>query len=284
MTTAKNEQVIAANIEVHSRLAAIYEKTEPHFRPENVRFVEGRLRELAARTQAKRMLDLGCGTGFVIRIARQFVPEIHGVDVTPAMLAQVDRSGPATIHLHQHDTGTFPAEPGAFDLVTAYSFLHHLYDVAPTLRTAARALRSGGCFYADLDPNYYFWQQVESLDRNGQYAPVVRREIEAVAHKDEEMQRTYGIDANVFSHAEYGKDFLGGFREEVLSEQLREAGFAQVDFHYYWFLGQAGIVNAPGVPPEERLRNAALVEDTLRAAMPLSRPLYKYVGFTAVKA
>ncbi|WP_426736361.1 class I SAM-dependent DNA methyltransferase [Myxococcus faecalis] len=283
MTTAKNDQVIAANIEVHSRLAAIYEKTEPHFRPENVRFVEGRLRELATKTQASKLLDLGCGTGFVIRIARQFVPEIHGVDVTAAMLAQVDRSGPAAIHLHQHDTGTFPAEPGTFDLVTAYSFLHHLYEVVPTLRTAANALRPGGVFYADLDPNYYFWQQIESLERHGDYAPIVRREIEAVAHKDEEMQRTHGIDAEVFSHAEYGKDFLGGFREEILREQLREAGFARVDFHYYWFLGQATLVNAPGLSPEERQRNASLVDETLRAAMPLSRPLYKYVGFTATK-
>ncbi|MFY2561412.1 class I SAM-dependent DNA methyltransferase [Corallococcus terminator] len=284
MTTAKNDQVIAANIEVHSRLAAIYETTEPHFRPENVSFVEGKLRELSSRVQARRLLDLGCGTGFIIRIARQFIPEIHGVDVTAAMLAQVDRSGPATIHLHQHDTGTYPVEPGTFDMVTAYSFLHHLYDVAPTLRTAAKALRSGGCFYADLDPNFYFWQQIEGLERTGDYAPVVRREIEAVAHKDEEMQRTYGINAEVFSHAEYGKDFLGGFREEVLREQLLEAGFARVDFHYYWFLGQASLVNAPGTSTEERLRNAALVEETLRAAMPLSRPLYKYVGFTAVKA
>ncbi|MBJ6759371.1 class I SAM-dependent methyltransferase [Myxococcaceae bacterium JPH2] len=283
MTTAKNDQVIAANIEVHSRLAAIYEKTEPHFRPENVRFVEGRLRELAARTQAKRMLDLGCGTGFVIRIAKHFVPEIHGVDVTAAMLEQVDRTGPSRITLHQHDTGTFPAEPGAFDLVTAYSFLHHLYEVEPTLQTAARALRTGGCFYADLDPNFYFWQQVESLERGGNYAPVLRREIEAVAYKDEEMQRTYGIDAETFSHAEYGKDFLGGFREEVLREQLQRVGFGQVDFHYYWFLGQASLVNAPGVAPDVRQSNAAMVDETLKAALPLSRPLYKYVGFTAIK-
>ena len=150
MTNPLYDQVVQANVDLHSKLAADYNTNEPHFRPENVAKVEAKLRTVVDETRAARMLDLGCGTGFMIDIAKPFVAEIHGVDATPAMLEHVDRSGPAAITLHEGDTGSFPVDEGSFDVVTAYSFLHHLYDVRPTLATAAKALRPGGRFYADL--------------------------------------------------------------------------------------------------------------------------------------
>src|SRR5262245_35037461 len=147
---AEYRKVIEANIAVHGRMAAEYNKYEPHFRPENVAKVGAILARLADQTRAKKLLDLGCGTGFIIEIAKTLVQEIHGVDVTQLMLDRVDRSGPARITLWCADTGDFDREPGTFDLVTSYSFLHHLYDIQPSLRTAYRALRPGGMYYADL--------------------------------------------------------------------------------------------------------------------------------------
>lgn len=279
-------QVIQANIAVHSMLAAGYAKTEPHFRPENLAIVDANLRRLAAETSAASLLDLGCGTGFVINLAKQYVKRIVGVDVTRAMLDQVDRSGPAAIELHEHDTGSFATEPGTFDLVTAYSFLHHLYDIKPTLATAAKALRPGGRFYADLDPNFYFWDAISKLEttgRPGGYDPIVTREIDAVAHKDDQMHKDYGIPNAVFNDAEYGKDIAGGFKEEDLRASLLEVGFTDVSFTYYWYLGQASVVNDEARPREERLASAALVDSVLQRVMPLSRPLYKYIGFVATR-
>ena len=279
-------QVIQANIAVHSMLAASYARTEPHFRPENLAIVDANLRRLAAETSATSLLDLGCGTGFVINLAKHHVRRIVGVDVTRAMLDQVDRSGPAEIELHEHDTGSFQAAPGGFDLVTAYSFLHHLYDIKPTLATAARALRPGGRFYADLDPNFYFWDAISKLDAAGaadRYDPIVAREIDAVAHKDDQMNKEHGIPNAVFNDAEYGKDIAGGFKEEELRQSLLEAGFGAVTFTYYWYLGQAAVVNDAARPREERLAGAALVDSVLQRVMPLSRPLFKYIGFVATR-
>jgi ubiquinone/menaquinone biosynthesis C-methylase UbiE len=277
------QEVIKANIAVHSRLASSYETTEPHFRPENVDIVDSWLKEVTAATNAHKLLDLGCGTGFIINIAKRHVRHIVGVDVTRAMLDRVDTSGDATIELHEHDTGTFPVEPGSFDVVTAYSFLHHLYDITPTLATAAKALKKNGRFYADLEPNYYFWDAITKLDGNGSYDPIVQREIDAVAHKDEQIANQYGIAKEVFNDAEYGKTATGGFKEETLREQLMKAGFSSVAFHYYWYLGQAFFTNEEGKPREERIKNAKMVDTILQRLMPLSRQLYKYVGFVAIK-
>ena len=159
--SARYQEVIDANQKVHTALAGVYNSSEPHFRPENVAHVESKLREIFAHTRARRLLDLGCGTGFIINIARKYVAEIDGVDVTEAMIRQVEQSGDAAIRLHLSDSGSFPVEPGSYDVVTAYSFLHHLFDIGPTLATAARALRPGGQFYADLEPNREFWTAVK---------------------------------------------------------------------------------------------------------------------------
>ena len=193
--------MIRANQELHSVLAGSYDASEPHFRPENVAHVEGRLKELFAATSARRMLDLGCGTGFLINIAKKYLAEIDGVDVTEAMLSRVDRSGACKIRLHLADTGSVPLEQGAFDVVTAYSFLHHLYDIGPTLRTAAGALRPGGKFYADLEPNYYFWEAVKALDPAGNYHPLLKREILSVTNKDEEIQQRFYVDKRTFQRS-----------------------------------------------------------------------------------
>jgi SAM-dependent methyltransferase len=285
MTDRYNE-VIQANIAVHSKLATVYAKTEPHYRPENLAVVDGVLQRLVGETSATSVLDLGCGTGFMINLLKKYVKRIVGVDVTRAMLDQVDLTGDAKIELHEHDTGSFAAEPGSFDLATAYSFLHHLYDVKPTMATAAKALRKGGKFYADLDPNFYFWDDISKLEgarRPEGYDPIVTREIAAVEHKDDQMNDEYGIPTKVFNDAEYGKDIKGGFREEELRATLLEVGFSDVKFTYYWYLGQASVVNDESIPRDQRLANAALVDSVLQKVMPLSRNLYKYIGFVATR-
>lgn len=284
MKRINNERVIQANIELHSRLAHDYSTCEPHFKAENLEHVENKLRSIFSSVQAVRLLDLGCGTGFIINLAKRHLKRIDGVDVTAAMLAQVNLEGPCEINLFQQDTGSFVPESGAYDVVTGYSFLHHLYDVRPTLETAYTALRPGGVLYCDLDPNFYFWEQICNLKRDGLYSPVVKREIEMVAFKDEDIEENWGVSKEVFNNAEFGKNIKGGFREEELREVLLDIGYSEVEFEYFWFIGQSRIVNEEGVASkDERLENASIVNQVLVDALPLSRTLFKYVGFVARK-
>jgi ubiquinone/menaquinone biosynthesis C-methylase UbiE len=279
----KYKKVLEANIEVHTALAHEYNGCQPHYRPENVNYVESKLQSVVEQTSAKRLLDLGCGTGFMIDIAKRHVPEIHGVDVTEAMLRRVDITGPALIKLFSADTGSFAVEHEAYDIVTAYSFLHHLYDIEPTVSTAYQALRPGGVFYADLEPNYYFWEAITELDKNRDYDPVVKREIHSVLSTDEELFTTYAIDKDLFNHAEYNKNIRGGFREEDLLAVLKHMGFSEVRVFYYWFLGQAGLVNDPRFDRPARLQMAEAFSEILARGLPLTRSLFKYLGFVATK-
>jgi len=276
-------KVINANQKLHDVLASSYNETEPHFRSENVAHVEDKLSSIVNILNAGRLLDLGCGTGFIINIAKKYVREIDGVDVTEAMLKRVDRSGDATINLHLADSGSFSVTEGSYDIVTAYSFLHHLYDIEPTLRNAAKALRPGGKFYADLEPNFYFWKAIRDLDLTGQYDSIVRREIDSVLEKDGEIQTRFHVDKDTFNQAEYGKAFLGGFADEVLAGQLTSAGFQNVEFSYYWFLGQAELVNDSRRARSDQIMIANTLAETLARGLPLTRQLFKYIGFVATR-
>ncbi len=282
---SKYKEVIEANIALHSKMSGDYNSCEPHFRPENIAKVEARLKKAldAGTGVGNKMLDLGCGTGFMINIGKKHFKEITGVDVTQAMMDRVDKSGDAKINLINSDTGSVQVEENSYDIATANSFLHHLYDTKPTINTAFKALKKGGVFYADLDPNFYFWEAIEKLDRKGNYDPIVKREIEMVTYKDEDIEKNFGVDKDVFNNAEYGKNIEGGFREEELVAKLKEAGFSKVEFHYDWYIGQGGLINNPAYSKEDRFTYADIMESVLQQIQPLSRHLYKYVWFHAYK-
>jgi len=277
------QEAIEANIEVHSRMAKEYNKNEPHFRPESIDRVRKIIERIVQEINPKNALDLGCGTGFMINILKHYVRNITGVDVTPAMLDLVDKSGNANIELINSDTGNVRLEPESYDLATAYTFLDHLYDMTPTFKNTYSALKKGGKFYADLSPNYFFWQSFLELNPKEKYSPEILRELNAVLSKDEEIEKEFGINKTTFQKAEFQKHIKGGLNEEEIRAQLLKTGFSRVDFIYHWYVGQAYIINDSHTSREENIKKAELIHDALVNMLPLSRHLFKYVGFIATK-
>jgi SAM-dependent methyltransferase len=273
-------EVVRSNIEVHTRMADSYE-LEPHFRPENRDKVRRNLLRVAERVGTDRMLDIGCGTGFVISLLADTFREIHGIDPTPAMMAKVDTTA-GNVTLHEGVAEELPFEDASFDLVTAYSVLHHLEDHRPALAEAARVLKPGGVLYVDLEPNRAFWRAIDDVERThagrlDELDPIVRREVGAVLHVEEEVHERFDIDQDVFRSAEYIKSHLGGFEPAEFEADALAAGFTGCETTHEWFLGQGTLMH--GSSPEA----AATVEEHLRRALPVSASLFKYLRFEATK-
>jgi ubiquinone/menaquinone biosynthesis C-methylase UbiE len=279
----KIKEAIEANIAVHSAMANDYNTIEPHFRPESIQRVDDIIQKLHQTSPINKVLDLGCGTGFMINIVKKYAQEITGVDVTQAMMDKVDKSGNAAINLINSDTGTVSLPSNHFDLATAYTFLDHLYDMEPTFVNAVNALKPGGRFYADLSPNFYFWDSVKKVDTSKQYDAILQREINAVLAKDEEIQAQFGIDKEVFKNAEHQKHIKGGLVEEELRSLLLKVGFTDVQFIYHWFIGQAQLINDASKDKALRFEQAHVMHDYLTRSLPISRNLFKYIGFIATK-
>jgi ubiquinone/menaquinone biosynthesis C-methylase UbiE len=277
------QDAIKANIAVHSAMANEYNTAEPHFREESVNRVKGIVAEAMKGIEHENVLDLGCGTGFMINILKSHFKNIVGVDVTQAMMDKVDLSGNANIELINSDTGSVELPENHFDFATAYTFLDHLYDMNPTFENCYNSLKKGGLFYADLSPNAYFWDEIKNLDHNKEYDEIIKREIRAVTAKDEEIEAQFGVKKEIFTQAEHQKHVEGGLREEKVRTDLEAVGFKNIRFIYHWYVGQAQLVNDESLERNVRLERAATMHKYLTKSLPLSRHLFKYVGFLAEK-
>jgi ubiquinone/menaquinone biosynthesis C-methylase UbiE len=281
MSDSQTSDVLRHNIEVHTRMAESYERDEPHYRPENQAKVRSNLLRVAERTGTARLLDIGCGAGFVINLLRDTFEEIHGLDATQAMLDRIDVSG-GNITLHRGVAERLPFDDGWFDLVTAYSVLHHLEDHRRVLAEAARVLRPGGVLYIDLEPNRAFWQAINDVevtrsDRVGELDEILEREVRAVLHIEEDVYDRFAIAPEVFRSAEYIKSHLGGFAPAEFEADARAAGFSTCQTSHEWFLGQAVLMH--GSTPDD----AETVERHLRRLLPVTAPLFKYLRFEATR-
>ena len=263
---------VAANQRVHSRLASVYNEAEPHFRPENRAKVRKRLEGLAAMAPTtERLLDVGCGTGFLLSLVHDLFTNVDGVDATPAMLERVDLT-PGNITVREGLAEHLPFDDGIMDMVTAYSFLDHLADHQPVLSEMRRVLRPGGLVYVDLIPNRLFWDAIYAAS-NAPRRPfdgIVEREINELVNHEEKLQQEFGIDPQDWRDAEPAKSGAKGFEPENLLADFACAGFS-ASVHFEWFLGQAKVHHGTS------LEAATLIDDHLRSLLPVSAPLFKYL-------
>ena len=280
MQAPSRDEVIAANIEVHSKMAATYDIQEPHFRSENKEKVRRKLQQLRKATGPK-LLDIGCGTGFIINIAHDLFAEIHGADVTQEMLDRVDLS-PGNITLHNCAVETLPFADASFNAISAYAFIHHVRDYRVVLAEALRVLKPGGMMYIDLEPNRLFWSAMVSLENRppaevANYSTIVKREIQSVLHTDERVEEEFGVASETFNNAEYTKSVLGGIEPFEFRQCCLELGAKACDVRFEWYLGQGAVMHG------KSFEVAADVDEFLRDALPMSAPFFKYLEFIVTR-
>ncbi len=273
------KEVLESNIELHARLSKVYKSTEPHYRPENIAKIETVLQGLVRQSGADMLLDIGCGAGFIIDIAKKYFKKIRGVDITPEMIQQIDTNHPeCDIQVQLATTEDLPFENNQFNMVTAYAVLHHLHDLSPVFNEIYRVMKPGGVFYSDLDPNFYFWDSIKLLSEKQKYSAFVEREIYAVKHKDQELEDNFDIDKDLLLKSEHLKHISGGFKEEDITQMLEDAGFSKVQIIYEWFIGEGNMIH-----DESLSMHADATRNFLHECLPLTRHLFKYIRVIATK-
>ena len=98
------------------------------------------------RPQAgERILDLGCGDGFLTRRIAESGASLIGVDASPEMIAAARERG-VEAHLVSGESLPFDRE---FDAVFSNAALHWMSDQDAVLQGVYRALKPGGRFVAE---------------------------------------------------------------------------------------------------------------------------------------
>src|SRR5437773_12529536 len=173
MQTPRLSDVQRANVLYHSRLAPNYHR-QPFLREDNRVRVRGILADLQQRTRGRRLLDIGCGTGFIFDAGHDLFEKLDGVDITGDMLASVQPRPNLSTQIAAAEALPFPA--AMFDVVTCNGVLHHIEHVGEMLAEARRVLRPGGVFYADEVPCSDFRKAVSSLDGDDPMSDLLKSE------------------------------------------------------------------------------------------------------------
>jgi ubiquinone/menaquinone biosynthesis C-methylase UbiE len=118
------------------------------------------VRQAQSRFTPARVLDIGCGSGRLLRKVHATWPEAHlaGVDPAQAML-EVARQLTPEARFYLGTGEALPLEDASVDLALSTISFHHWQDQAAGVREAARVVRPGGYFLlADFTlPTWLAW-------------------------------------------------------------------------------------------------------------------------------
>jgi SAM-dependent methyltransferase len=125
-------------------------------RPVPMQISEGVVRAIRSGVRLSpdlTVLDFGAGTGLVGGRLAASVGHVHAVDVSPAMLAQLEAKeelrGRVTTHCQDIVHAPLPL---TVDLIVSAMAMHHVQDTAALMRSFYQHLRPGGeVALADLD-------------------------------------------------------------------------------------------------------------------------------------
>jgi ubiquinone/menaquinone biosynthesis C-methylase UbiE len=125
--------------------------------------------DFVARYGADRdVLEVGCGTGLVLKRIASFARTARGVDLSPGMLAHARRRGLDAV---EGSATALPFPDASFDVTCSFKVLAHVPDVRGALVEMARVTRPGGYVLAEFYNPYSLRGLVKRLSPPGAIAP-----------------------------------------------------------------------------------------------------------------
>jgi len=143
--------------------------------PEQNRLFHERLQRAGAQVQGRRVLDVGCGNGAFLSVAKAMGWQPHGLDTATTARELL---APRGIDVSLTDAVEFLREHRAsFDLIHMNHTLEHIPRAAETVLAAKDALAPGGLLYVEV-PNEFenlVYRFTEALGRKRRKGSVFGR-------------------------------------------------------------------------------------------------------------
>ncbi|HEX8639925.1 MAG TPA: class I SAM-dependent methyltransferase [Allosphingosinicella sp.] len=165
MSTPDPQQQIERNVRVHDRIAERYEQTHDEiFNPVEQARLRASLERagtaFSAGPSPRRALDFGCGSGNLTRHLLALGYAVVAADVSQAFLDLIARrhSNDPVATYRMNGRNLEGLDDSSFDLVAAYSVLHHVPDYLAALDEMARVTRPGGIVYLDHEHSPVYWR------------------------------------------------------------------------------------------------------------------------------
>jgi 2-polyprenyl-3-methyl-5-hydroxy-6-metoxy-1,4-benzoquinol methylase len=121
----------------------------------------GHAKLVAAVGSGRRVLDIGCSTGYLARILSERENRVVGIEVDPRAAAQA-RQWCEEVFVGDAETVELPMKLGVFDVILCADVVEHLRDPVRFLKGKRPLLRDGGVLVLST-PNIANWSIRASL-------------------------------------------------------------------------------------------------------------------------
>jgi SAM-dependent methyltransferase len=150
-------------VDLYDRLCRL-EENHFWFRARN-RIILRAFRRHVARQTRPRVLEIGCGTGYVLQgLAVENRYELTGLEAHIAGLRHA-RSRLPSVEFVQADARNLPYE-SAFDAVGAFDVIEHISEDDTVLASIRRALKPGGILVATVPQHMWLWSATDELAKH----------------------------------------------------------------------------------------------------------------------
>src|SRR3989344_3285294 len=103
----------------------------------------------------KRVLDAGCGDGWLTRYLRATYPHTYGCDISSHLIGSAQTQDPEGQYVVADMTTPLPYQENFFDNVLAVLSLHDVSDLASAYKHLGAVLRTGGTLIVVVANPYY---------------------------------------------------------------------------------------------------------------------------------
>lgn len=214
------QRVKDANRNFYDIVGESYEEIDGRRSEQLIHYAEDKLGEISKKTEANSILDLGCGSGFISRVARNYFKQRYALDISHRIVRGIDDVG---LYKVIADTDVIPFKDNSMDCVVSFAVLHHCYSYEKILSEICRVLVKGGIFYSDHDMDSLFFRRYRPLLK------IYRKVNDARSHY---LSRFSQLSSEMYHCSEYHED---GIPSEAIELLLKNAGFSDVRLEYHWF-------------------------------------------------
>ncbi len=242
------DRVRSANRRFYDLVADVYETVDGRrgeIIPDWLMDIMG---NIARKAPEGPYLDIGCGTGWLIKCAENFFSDRYGCDISPIILKHSQGKCRGCI---ANQAETLPFKNNSFAVVSLFATLHHLPEWNPVVEEIHRVLKPGGWLYTDHDIDSVFLNRFRwPLAAYRGIRKAHRRYHEACPEISTELYFMSEIHENT------------GVVGRTLESMLKKVGFNSVMLEWHWLgvhpvfdlVGRiVGVRRLPGFAPNLRI-------------------------------